>query len=61
MSSRLKIAVENRKLVNFQHAHGISVQKFNQCPRLQEKLKIISISKDKDGKWFYSALEGENR
>lgn len=41
--------------------HGISVKKFISCPKLTEKLKITAISKDKDGKWFCSAIEGRER
>lgn len=42
--------------MNFQHAHGISVQKFINYPKLMEKLKITGISKDKDGTWFCSLI-----
>jgi hypothetical protein len=35
MPSSLRIQIENRKIINFQHAHGISVQKF----RLNDKLE----------------------
>lgn len=56
MPVRLRLLVENKKLINFQHAHGISVSKFLKYPRLMEKLKITQISKDKDGKWFCSGM-----
>ena len=59
MPTELKIQIENRKLLNFQHAHGISVQKFIDYQKLYEKLKITGISKDKDGTWFCSMLEGK--
>lgn len=42
------------------HMHGISVKKFMNSPKLKEKLKIISISKDKDGRWFCSGIEGKD-
>jgi hypothetical protein len=45
--------------MNFQHAHGISVQKFISNQKLCDKLKITGISKDKDGKWFCSLIEGK--
>jgi gamma-glutamyl hydrolase len=41
--------------------HGLSVKKYNNSPKINQKLKIISISKDKDGKWFCSALEGRDK
>jgi len=36
--------------------HGITVKKFINSPKLMERLKIVAISKDKDGKWFCSAM-----
>ena len=57
----LRHNLENQKLINFAHMHGITIKKFLSSPKLSEKLKIISISKDKDGKWFCSALEGKDR
>lgn len=56
----MRIKAENYRLINFQHSFGISVKKFINEPKLYEKLKITQISKDKDGKWFCSALEGKN-
>ena len=52
--------MENRKLLNFAHVYGISVQKYLLNQKLNEKLKIISISKDKSDKWFCSMFEGRN-
>lgn len=59
MPLKLKVNIENKKLINFMHSHGITVTKFQANAKLREKLKIISISEDKDGKWFCSALEGK--
>ena len=41
--------------------HGITVKKFLNTPKLTEKLKIASVSKDKDGKWFCSLMEGKDK
>ena len=60
MPTELKIQIENRKLINFQHVHGISLQKFiNYDQKLHERLKITGVSKDKDGTWFCSLIEGK--
>ena len=42
------------------HSYGISVKKFLSEAKLTDKLKLTQISKDKDGKWFCSGLEGKN-
>jgi hypothetical protein len=34
MPTNLKIQIENRKLMNFAHAYGISIQKFLNTPKL---------------------------
>lgn len=60
MPIKLRLKAENRKLINFQHTYGISVKKFLSNQKLCDKLKIVQISKDKDGKWFCSAMEGKN-
>lgn len=60
MPIKLRLKAENCKLINFQHTYGISVKKFLSNPKLCEKLKIVQISKDKDGKWFCSGMEGRN-
>lgn len=52
----LRLNLENRKIINFFHNHGISVKKFMNTPKLTEKLKLISITKDKSGKWFCSLM-----
>lgn len=57
----LRLNMEHRKLINFYHMHGISVKKFMSSPKLMDKLRITSISKDKDGKWFCSLLEGKEK
>lgn len=56
MPLALRFKAENYKVINFQHSFGISVKKFLNSPRLADKLRITQISKDKDGKWFCSAL-----
>ncbi len=61
MPLNLRLYLQHRKLINFAHMHGISVKKFMSSPKLMEKLKIVSITKDKDGKWFCSAMEGRDK
>lgn len=56
MPIKLRLKAENCKLLNFQHTYGISVKKFLNSPKLIDKLKIVQISKDKDGKWFCSGM-----
>lgn len=60
MPLKLKLKSENKKLINFQHSYGITVKKFLSQVKLVEKMKIVQVSKDKDGKWFCSGLEGKS-
>ena len=57
----LRLNMENRKLINNYHVFGILVKKFMSTPKLMEKLKITGISKDQDGKWFCTMMEGKDR
>jgi gamma-glutamyl hydrolase len=56
MPLHLRLKAEHLKLLNFQHSYGISVTKFLHTQKLTDQLKIVQISKDKDGKWFCSAM-----
>lgn len=61
MPTQIRLNIENRKLLNFFHRHGISLNRFlynEKYDKLRKELKLIGTSKDKDGTWFCSFLEG---
>jgi gamma-glutamyl hydrolase len=61
MPTNIRVNIENKPLLNFFHRHGISLSRFlynEKYDKLRKELKLISASKDKDGLWFCSFLEG---
>jgi len=57
----LRINLEHRKLINNHHVYGISIKKFMNTPKLVDKLRITGISRDQDGRWFCTIMEGRDR
>lgn len=59
MPINIRVNIENKKLLNFFHMHGISASRFlysEKYQSLRDELKLISASRDKDGTWFCSYL-----
>ena len=63
MPLNMRVNLENKKLLNFAHMNGISMNGFmvdDKSEQLRKELKLISVAKDKEGRWFCSFLEGRN-